>query len=230
MFLKKSFLLAAFMILMGAMPLSAQLNLKIGYSLSLFNPQQTNAVLQRFNAENPWLERSLNDLNWMSGFTVGFRNRWEVVALEVAWHTKFTKEKAEGTDPTNTKFNRTNLYRLNAYSVGLEIFPGGNFSFGGTIDATDMIFNIEGTGFAEREKVVDGFSLGSHFFVSYEIPAGEYMAVAFRPYIQMPWATFNVQGLERAYFPDSTAPEEDFEEDMVNFGIMFIFYNGVQPN
>lgn len=207
----------------------AQLNLKIGYSLGLSNPAKTNEILKQFNADNPWLDNKFKDLNLMSGIMIGFRNKWDFAALELSWTSKFNRERAEGDDPmTGDGFTRTFFYRLNTISAGLEFYLTDNFSIGGSVDATDLNYKVEGTGFPDTEKVVDQFNMGSHFFLSYEVNAGDYMSVAFRPYIQMPWETFNITGFERANYPDSTVPESEFEESLMNFGIMFIFYNGQQ--
>ena len=227
----RNILLISFLFLF-CLSAKAQLNLKVGYSLGLFNPTKTNEILKQFNAENPWLDDNFRDLNLMSGVMIGFRNRWDAVGLELAWTSKFTKERGSGDDPqTNSAFQRTYFYRVNTITAGLEFFPGGGgFCFGGTVDATDVNYKVEGTGYPDTEKIVDDFSLGSHFFVGFEVKTGDYMSVSFRPYIQIPWETFNIQGFERANFPDSTAPVEDFEENLFNFGIMLIFYNGRQTN
>ena len=116
----------------------------------------------------------------------------------------------------------------NHHKIAKQFSLSDNFSIGGTIDATDLNYKVEGTGFQDTEKVVDEFSMGSHFFLSYEINGGDYMSVAFRPYIQMPWESFNITGCERTNYPNSTVPESELKENLFNFGIMFIFYNGQQ--
>lgn len=205
----------------------AQLNLKIGYSIGLFDPGITNDILRQYNLENQWLENDFKDLNLMSGIVIGFRNSWDFVGLDLSWTSKFNREFGEGPDPsTGNSFSRTYYYRLNTFSAGLEFYPTSNFGFGGSIDATDLNYKVDGTGYSDTEKIVDGFSMGSHFFLSYEISTSDFLSVSFRPYIQLPWESFNIQGFEQANFPDSTDPASEFEENLFNFGLMIVFFNG----
>jgi hypothetical protein len=221
------FLAGCWLFIMGAaLPLQGQMNLKIGYSIGLMDPVSTNKVMRDYN-ETRDFDNTMDDLNLLSGVTIGIRNRWDLVGLEFSWSSKINRRQADGVfDDKN--FFQALFFRYGAFSAGLE-FHGGNFAIGGSIDATDFIIRTEVTGEKDAFEVVNNqFTMANTFYVHYEIKANDVMGIAFRPYIQIPWSTLNVYDLHTELLPTVPALEEDFNENMLNFGLIFIFYNGQQ--
>ena len=221
-----SFLFGLFFLLFSATSLQAQLNLKVGYSLGVMNPSFTNQIMKSYNQENPWLDQKLKDLNLMNGLMIGFRNRWEYIGLELSWTSKIAERDAAGLDPSlNANIQRFINWRYSSFSGGLEIIID-DVSIGATLDASDIAIKTEYTGSDGEEVILDDFFLSSHLYVNYEIKTGTFLAIAFRPYIQIPWKRVSVYDFEQHLFPDSPSDPADFDENYFNFGLMFIFFNG----
>ena len=215
--------------LICALPGWGQLNLKIGYGLGLMNPANTNDIMDRVNQQNPWFDDDFRDLNLISGVTIGFRNRWDFIGLECSWTAKLARRKAEGLRPSdNTTFRQELFFRYNSFSAGAEFFSGP-FAVGGTIDGSDYILRTEFSDETETIRLVDDFHVTSTFYISYELITSDVLSLAFRPYVQVPWTNINVYGMEEHFFPNSTTQPEAFQENLLNFGLQLLFYNGVQP-
>ena len=217
------------MVWLCALPLAAQLNTKVGYTLGFYDNPAYAALVERYNAARPWLE-PLPDRDAVSGLTIGLRYRREPFGVEVSWRNQFTNNRRQGTDPTtDTGFERRIATRLNTYSAGLEVY-GGVFTVGGSLDYNTFGVRTEVTGVDGTFDVVEGEgSFGHTLYVSVEPEVGDgRLRVALRPYWQAVWNDFDFGALGRELEPDraATAPGTDYREAFNNFGLMIIFYNG----
>jgi hypothetical protein len=204
--------------------ITAQLNIKAGYSGSYTDPTINNGILQEYNAERPWFEKKLEDVNFLSGIVLGARYRFDFVAVDVSWYGRFKRISAEGIDPTlSTNFKRQLNYNFNSYSFGIENFIG-SFSLGGSIDLNKTDIRTKKTGREDRFSVVDQWGYGSHFFISYNLQSTQ-LQFSVRPYVQIPWTNVDLTPLSEELELSTTA---DQNENFMNFGIMFIFFNGPQ--
>jgi hypothetical protein len=204
--------------------INAQLNIKAGYSGSYTDPIINNGILQDFNAERPWLDKKFDDVQFLSGLVLGARYRFDFVAVDVSWYGRFKRVRAEGIDPTlSTNFERRLNYNFNAYSFGIENFIG-SFSLGGSIDISKMDIRTKKTGRDDRFSVVNQWGTGSHFFVSYNLETTQ-LQFSVRPYIQIPWTNVDLTPLAEEL---EVSTSGSLDENFMNFGIMFIFFNGPQ--
>ena len=207
---------------------AAQLNLKIGYSLSVLDPQNLNETVKAFNEANPWYDDKLKDLNLFNGLLIGFRNKWEGVALEFTWSTKFASQRIEGIRPDDNKsVFRENFYRIQSFSFGPE-FYFGNIGIGATLDASDVTIRTLKSQEPNEIPVLDEFTLSTHLFASYHIKTGDFMSLCFRPFVQLPFDRINTFSFEEELFPGTTNDSADYDDNFLNFGLMIIFYNGNQ--
>lgn len=205
-----------------------QLNLKIGYSAGVINPENINRLMTAYDEENPWFEEKPRDLNIINGVTIGFRSRWEYVSLEFSWVSKFASRDMSGIRPVDEAgFEREIIYRIGSFSFGPEFFIG-NIGFGGTLDATDFQIRTNYSGQPTELVLVDEFSLSSHFFVSYHLVTSDFLSLTLRPYVQLPYERFNVHGLEEDLFPMNTTDPETVNDNLLNFGLQILFFNGPQ--
>ncbi len=204
--------------------LNAQINLGVGYSLGYTNPVEDQMIFEKFNEDRPWLEDGLEPMNALQGFHMGLRYKFDFVALELTWRNRFRIKRANGIDPsTNADFQRRMVHRYYSYSIGIENFIN-NFSYGASIDLEDFAIRTEVTGIDKDFTIVRHYGLGSHFFVSYNLNAGEALSFAIRPYVHIPWQTYNIAKVAEEVNGDVSNSE--LNANYMNIGIMFIFYNG----
>ncbi len=202
----------------------AQLNVKAGYSASYADPTINNGILQAYNAERPWLDKTFSDVHFLSGLVLGARYRFDFVAIDVSWYGRFKRVQVEGIDPTlSTAYERRLNYNFNSYSVGIENFIG-SFSLGASVDINKTGVRTQKTGRDDRFSVIDQWGYGSHFFISYNVKSTQ-LQFSIRPFIQIPWTNVDLTPLSEELEVSVTG---DQKENFRNFGIMFIFFNGPQ--
>lgn len=203
--------------------INAQLNIKAGFVAGYTDPTVNNSILQTYNVERPWLEKTFDDVHYLSGIVLGFRHRFEFVAIDVSWYGRFKRASAEGIDPAlSTNYERRLNYGFNTFSFGIENFIG-SFSMGGSIDLNKTGIRTQKTGRDDRFTVVDQWGYGSHFFVSYNLKATQ-LEFSIRPFIQIPWTNVDLAPLAEEL--EVNTGLTDLNENFMNFGIMFIFFNG----
>lgn len=218
-------LLISLLFLSFASGLNAQLNVKAGYCGSYTNPVVNNQILQTFNAELPWLERTLDDIHFLSGIVMGVRQRFEFVAIDVSWYGRFRRNRAEGTDPaTMAAYDRRLNYNFNTFAIGIENFIG-TFSFGGSIDLNKTAIRTQKTGRDDRFTVLNQLNTSSHFFVSFNFKATQ-LQMSLRPFVQIQWSKVNLAPLSEEL--ELSSGMGGLSEGFTNYGIMLIFFNGRQ--
>ena len=204
--------------------MSAQFNLKVGYNGGFGDPEFFNTILEDYNAERPWLDKTYDDLDYLQGLQLGVRYRFGPAAVDFTWHNRFKRFEAEGIDPsTNSEYIREVNLQLSSYAIGIESFIG-EFSYGASFDVDRLNIKTEKTGRNDRFTVEDQLGIGSHFFVSYTIEASPFLYFSIRPYAQIPWSKFDLSKLSDELNPGTDY--DDYQEDFMNFGVMFIFFNG----
>jgi hypothetical protein len=207
--------------------LQAQLNVKVGLSVSYIDNPLENSIIERYNAANPWQSEALDELRLMPGIDLGLRQKFEFVAIEASWKNKFQNLDAEGTRPgESTEFVRDLFYTINSYSIGLDIFLTKKISIGGSLDRTVYFVKSKNTGDSDRRENVREWVPGSHFHASFEFESGDNLSISLRPFVQMTWSDINLFGIEKELFPETSEPVENFNTRYRQFGLMLVFYNG----
>ena len=202
----------------------AQFNFGVGYSIGKINPEIDRGITKTFNENNSWLEDKLEPINVLQGLHLSLRYRWEFVAFDFTWRNRFRTKQASGIDPaTNATFKRKLTHRYISYSLGIENFIGA-FSYGGSIDFENLALRTEVTGVDGDFNITNDYGLGSHFFVAYNLDAGDFLDFSIRPYVHIPWQKYNIAAVAEELNGDISS--SSLNENYINFGIMFIFYNG----
>lgn len=202
----------------------AQLNIKVGYGLAYASPKVNNQITEQFNLSKPWLDQKLSDFHFIQGVHLGLRYRLPVVSLELTWRNRFKRISAEGIDPTDdSDFEQTLIYQYQSYSFGIENHFG-KIGYGGSIDVNNLVIRTNKTGREDTYNVVDDWGLGSHLFLSYTVKSGAWLYVSVRPYVQVNWTKFDLAPLATELAVNTSG--SSYLGDYMNFGVMFIFFNG----
>jgi len=221
--LNKSYFLSFILFLICNLSVTAQVNFGVGYSLGYLNPSEDIGITNTFNENNSWLDDGLEPLNTIQGFHLSLRYRWDFTAFEIGWRNKFRSKKANGTDPINdSSFNFNYKHKYISYSIGIENFIS-DFSYGGSIDIEN--FSIKSsTNDNDSVKLIDKYGLGTHLFVAYNLDAGNSLTFSIRPYVHIPLQDYNIAPVANDLNADFSMNQ--ISENYLNFGIMFVFYNG----
>lgn len=217
-------LFITFSLLILAFQTQAQFNFGVGYSLGYLNPENDQAITNAFNEDRPWLEDEIEPINSIQGIHLSLRYRLDFVALDFAFRNKFRTKKSNGIDPsTSATFQRNLTHRFISYSLGIESFVG-KFSYGGSIELENFAIRTEVTGIDGDFSIFKKYGLGSHLFVSFNLDAGDTLDFSIRPYVHVPWQRYNITSVNQEL--NEGLASNRIEDNYLNFGIMFIFYNG----
>ena len=215
-------------LLLSALLATAQLNTRIGYSLGIYDTPRYDALIERYNADFPFLD-GLDGRRAVNGLTVGLRYRTGPTSIEGSWRNQFTSSRSLGDLPTGGEFERRVKTRFNTYSVGLGVHAG-QFNLGGSIDYSTFNVRTRFTGNDNPLDLLDGEgSWGHTLFVSWEPEVGSgVLSFAIRPYWQAVWSELDFGPLGEALEPDRFAntPPDRYRDDFGHFGLLLIFYNG----
>ncbi len=202
--------------------LSAQVNIKVGYSIGYTNPKSLNEIVDEFNENRDWLDVQLKNVHTWHGLQLGVRYRIEEFAFELAWNAKFKSLSSSGIAPNESNTSYRDLYfGQNTLSLGYEYFIE-NLSFGASLDGEAFRIRSSTNSSGDRFKVSNQFGYASHFFVSYTFPSSRNIHLALRPYVQVPWSSYKLDKL----VAELEGTGLDKTTKLLNFGIAFIFYNG----
>lgn len=217
-----------FLIIATNSPLLAQLNIKIGYNIGYTNPTLNNEIITRFNEDHTYVG-GLKELHTLHGIQAGLRYRVGNLGLEATWNNKFQSTETSGTNPnTNTSLYRKLSFRYGSYSFGTELYLSEFIGLGASIDADNIRYRLESIKNGTRSEIFSQWGLGSHFYISLNIPGNDILTLSIKPYVQIPWTKTDISNLETSLNPDyiPAIDESDYQQDYLNFGIMLIFYNG----
>lgn len=210
------------------LPSLAQFNFTSGYTYGRTPSGVNNQILQTLNENNNSLinYEKMKDIKGLHGFHFGGQVRFDFVALFVNWNNKVQVSDFKGDDTTNTSIYRELFYRVTSTSMGLEIFPIENISFGASIDLNRFRIRSENNVDSDRYTVMKDKGLSSHFFVSANVYGSDLLSISIQPYVHIPWTKFNLIDLESEL--DTGVGLTDFEDGFMNYGIRLIFRNGQQ--
>ena len=188
-------------------------------------PDKINEIISRFNDDKPFLEQPLNEINFLSGLELGLRYRIGISAFEIGWGSGSAEAEAFGTD-NGTPFQEAMTTSFRTYSIGVDNFLG-DFGFGASLGNRRLKITTDISGFDRDRTVMTDTGLSSRFHIFYQVKSNS-VSLTLKPYIEIPWDSYNVSALNKEYFPDSTIPDDAFDTDITIFGISLLFYNGPQ--
>ena len=207
--------------------LSAQLNIKVAYSLNFLNSKVNNSILNNFNERNDWLGEEGEFKNWRSlhGLSLGLLYRTEFFGFEAYYTNRVNKLEARGNDPLiSGGFEGDLFYKLNSWTLGYEVYYSF-FGLGATLDWSKFKLNYEINNDNNIRKLINNDFLSSKFYFILQLPGNEVISLAIKPFVQIPWGSIDFRGLDEALNPGGSGLN-DYQERVVSFGISFVFYNG----
>lgn len=207
--------------------INGQVNLKVGYAFGYSNLDQTKAIFDRFNDINPQAEQKLSPPKTYHGIEFGLRYRFKHFGIDLGLSSisgnadalnVFQEDGSLGKDEWKTS--------IVSYSLGLENYFGA-FGYGASIGTQKLKYKTNFVSTDGKKTIFNESVLNSKFYLILEVPSNK-IAFSIRPYISTTWKPYNIQDLELLFDPQSIRPESEFDQDLVVYGISFLFYNGPQ--
>lgn len=203
----------------------AQFNIKVGYNLGFAVDDKIGDIVDRFNKENDFFNQPLGDIEGMGGIELGLRYRFKSSAIELSWINNSARARGFGNDgstPVEADIDAS----MRTFSLGLETMYGP-IGIGSSIDRRRLKLKQDIPNFDATETVSQSSGWAAKLHLTLEARSSS-MSLTFKPYIQFPLSNLNVYGLEKSFFPDSEAVENDFDTDFLVYGISIVIYNGPQ--
>ncbi|MDF1696601.1 MAG: hypothetical protein P1U56_12245 [Saprospiraceae bacterium] len=206
---------------------NGQVNLKVGYNFGYADLEQSAAIFERYNEDNPQAEKFLTPINKFHGIDLGLRYKFKNIGIDLGLSSTSGSSEALNVMLSNGSLGK-NEWRTSLlnYSVGLEYFIG-NWGYGASIGTQKLTYKTDFTSGAGKKTVFDESVLASRFYLILEVPSNK-IAFSIRPYISTTWSPYNVQDVELEFNSQSSRPSNEFDMDILVYGISFSFYNGSQ--
>ena len=204
-----------------------QFNMKVGYAFGHSNLEQTKSLFDQFNANNPQAEKTLNPISNYHGIELGARYKFNHVGIDLSFSST-----SGGSDALNVFQSDGTLgadewgITLVNYAIGLENYFG-NFGYGANIGMQKLKYKTDIVGNKSKKTVFSESVLNSKFYLILEVPSNK-IAFSVRPFISTTWKPYNIKAVELVFDPQSTLPTSDFDQNVIVYGISFLFYNGPQ--
>jgi hypothetical protein len=207
--------------------MTAQPNLKVGYNFNYTNLEQTKTIFDRFNAINPQAEQQLSPVKSYHGIEMGIRYRFDHIGIDLSLSSVNGKTEALNVFQQDGTLGKDDWkMSLINYSLGLENYFG-TFGIGATIGTQKLKYKTDFNSASGQKSIFNESVLASKFYLIIEVPSNK-IAFSLRPFISKTWEPYNVQNIELLFNPQSTIPKEEFDQNLVVYGISFLFYNGPQ--
>jgi len=207
--------------------LYGQTNIKVGYNLGYTNLAQTESIFDRFNDVNPQAEKKLSPAKFYHGIELGLRYRFDNFGIDVGLSsTSGTSEAINVFQEDGSLGNDEWKMSILNYSIGLENYFG-TFGLGANIGSQKLKYRTSFTNSDGKKTIFEESVLSSKFYFIIEVPSRS-VAFSLRPYISTTWKPYNISQVELLFEPQSSRPENEFDQDMVVFGLSFLFFNGPQ--
>ncbi len=225
------------MVLSILIPITAytQFNIKIGYNGGLVQATGMNEVISRFNQDfeskyGGKLDDPLDNIKFLNGIEVGARYRLGSVGFELSWNSMSDRSDAFGSLSSGSRLQTKWFTSLTQYALGIENYIG-NFGYGASFGYRTARIKtaIDGT---QRKKsdILSESGMTSKFYLLFQFP-GQVVALAFKPYIEIPLKNTDITKFDRELFyrmdASYTPTQQTFERFMV-YGISVLLYNGPQ--
>ena len=209
--------------------LMGQPNIKVGYTFGYAKHDQAKAIFDRFNLLNPQAEQKLTPAKYYNGLDLGLRYRFKYLGIELSVSSIGGTATALNVFQENGSLGQVD-WRMSLinYALGIENYFG-NVGYGASIGTQKLKYKTDFIGGGGRKTIYSETVLNSKFYLIFDLPSNS-IAFSLRPYISTTWQPYNIRDVELAFDPQSTLPQSDFDQDLIVYGISFLFYNGPQRN
>jgi hypothetical protein len=204
---------------------SGQINLKVGYAFGHSNLEQTTSLFNNFNADNPQAEKVLSPITNYHGIELGTRYKFKHFGIELGLSSVSASTEALNVfQPDGSLGSDEWKISIINYSIGLENYFG-NFGYGANIGYQKLKYKADIDGSKSKKTVFNESVLNSKFYLILEVPSDK-VAFSIRPFISTTWEPYNIKAVELVFAPQSTLPKSDFDQNVIVYGVSFLFYNG----
>ena len=208
--------------------LRAQINLKVGYTASIFDWDASNDLLERFSEARPYLDDTWDPIRFLNGVDVGITYQTEVFGLEAGYEFKFGQRDARGIPPGATADFRERLfYNVQGYYLGAK--AGYDFLFAGVnVVQNRLRMSFENDDLDDRLTLLRDNFQTLQCYLSLEPNRRAPFRIALRPYVEIPLRNNDLRAAAEFLEPDFAAgqPDDFYEERWVQYGLRIVFFNG----
>ena len=204
---------------------SAQLNIKIGYSLNYSPSLVNNDILSSYDNERPWLNKTMGELHFLNGLQAGLRYRIEMLAFDLSWERVSKEKTANGINPVGQTHYTELKYNFNRYSAGIELGKGV-FAFGTNVYMEDFKIKSPLSGIEGDENVIKDYNFGNKVYLNFATNTHKLHSISLQPFVLIPWSPVNLFNLENHL--NTEAGLRTYNQWNFHYGISIVFYNGPQ--
>lgn len=201
----------------------AQFNIKVGYTGGVAKLSSIDNIFQRFNDNQPDIEKGFDNFRYQHGLDLGLRYSVGSFAFDAGYSVISSNKDAIGVDGGNEDFDMK-LSTSTIYA-GIES-RFGMFGVGGNIGYQKL--KAKGRiNTSERYTLYSQQEPSSKFYLIVEA-GSDNIAFSIRPFINVNWKSYNVRGIENELSPELVNNSNDYNQDVTMYGISLFFYNGPQ--
>lgn len=218
------------LLMLNTSTIQAQINAFVGYAYSQNNDGRVfNNIIDRYNARNPTLLKSMSSLNFLHGVDLGIRYRIPSVSFEFDWINKFNQINDRVLASDNTEYKNNIYYKSQTFCLGTEFFYNW-IGIGASIDWNHLIVKKEKSSDGIKEEWISQNGLSNHIFLNFEFNMNDAMAISIRPYVQLPLYKNDFYEVEAKLNPDivHTFDPETYKTKVINWGFKLLFVNGTK--
>lgn len=202
--------------------LSAQFNIKVGYSGSYLDMPVANAMIASYDKKTGF-EDKLKGLGIAHGLDIGMRYRFYSLNIEAGILSTNAEAKSVGQSAAGEKIEKRYRTSLFDYHVSLSQHFG-SFGFGGGVARQRLRFKDfnQTTGDFGELSMQDNWAAKA--FLQFEFPARN-ISFALRPYYQFSLDNYDLSSVKNNLDVDSDTSFDTLRM----FGLSVLFFNGPQP-
>lgn len=212
----------------------AQFNIKVGYTGGQINAPELDEIISRYNTDFStrfgFIEDDLELVKSMHGIELGLRYRYKNVGYELSWNNMSDKNDFFGTWQTGGSFQDKWFYSLTQYALAIETYYGW-VGVGTSLGTRTLRIKTDIAGAPRKKRtVLEDTGWVTNFYLTFQFP-GDKVAIAFKPYIQMP---LGMQDIGPFSFALNQAVDPNYNEirqidtRAVVYGLSIVLYNGKQ--
>lgn len=218
-----------------SVPLSGQVNIKVGYTGGFTKAPAFNKVVNDFNDKfvskyNGKLGDELDEIRSLHGLEIGLRYRMNKVGIELSWHSMSDKSDVFGTLNNSVNFQDKWYTSLTEFSFGLENYIG-NLGYGASIGYRTARIKTDIPNVSrKKQSVTDESGFASKFYLLFQYP-GDKVGIAFKPYVQVPLKNLDISSFDQELniqLDENYTSTKPLEERFFIYGISIVLYNGKQ--
>ncbi len=197
-----------------------------GYSTSTVQANSINEIIERYNANEDWIEDEMEQIKSLQGVALGVGKHFSRFNVDLIYSNKNTETSSFGFDSTGSlkeslKFRSNNLvFGLSAYPFIKKVFVLG---LGASFDISFVQTLIQSYNSNKFKSATNYLGLSNHFFIDFKLGTENMpFAIGIRPYYQYYWQDENYYSVEQKLDSQNanSLDENDFKEKPNSLGIM----------